>query len=117
MPDPIKRKPGDSKEPPKRNPLDDKDKKAREEAAKREAEIAAQKKIEKKYQADAARGFDGRGKITSMSGKNKRKNLVDEKAGRQGSVHHGKHSVETAGGKLKSPHSMTLGELFNIKTG
>ena len=110
MPDP-KKKPGESKVPVKDK---EKDKKAREEAEKRAAQAAA----EKKAKEDADRGFDDSGKITSMSdGKNKRKNLVDEKAGRQGSVHHGKHSVETAGGKLKSPHAMTLGELFNIKTG
>ncbi len=81
------------------------------------------KKAEAKKKEDSLRGFDDSGRITSSSskrprrGSGTRKPVVDATAGRQGSIHHGKHSVETAGGKLKSLHSMTLGELFNINKG
>jgi hypothetical protein len=84
-----------------------------------EAQDAARKAAEKKKAGDARRGFDDKGKISipKRRGSKTKKPVVNETAGRQGSIHHGKHSVETAGGKLKSLHSMTLGELFKINKG
>jgi hypothetical protein len=113
------------RKPPIWNPGQKKGDKAKEpskeEQARREKEEAARKEKEaaKKKDADSARGFDDKGKISipKRKGSKTKKPVVNETAGRQGSIHHGKHSVETAGGKLKSLHSMTLGELFKINKG
>ena len=72
-------------------------------AAKRGFDDHSHTKIHKK-------GSGGKRSTATTAGKA----TVDATAGRQGSIQHGKHSVETAGGKLKSPHSMTLKELFNV---